>query len=187
MSEIVREDQVFPKLDEVAPKGVIKVIRRIIMENNGSLREQYVWKRGAFVTVVAIDKTKFVLKREFKYGQMCEFLTFAGGAIKKNEALFAAAARELQEELGMKSENMVTLAGSLVNSPDKSTELHYIVLARDVEVILDLEKEVGDVVRIDFDDVANILYNSHSSVRLSIVLQRLALFEALRYLRFITV
>src|SRR3989338_4079060 len=184
MPRVLSEERVFPSGSGGFPRGVIEVWKREIREDDGSRREQYIWKRGAFVIVVAVDPSgRFVFKREFKYAQMGEFLTFATGAVQeqKSESVIAAAARELREELGMAAQGLELITQvPLVNSPDKSTELHYIVLATNVRPIRGSKFEVGKIVTVPREQM---LRQFPADFRIAI--QRLAFWEAARWLRLI--
>lgn len=128
MPKIISQTQVFPEPGQKPPHGAITVLKRQIREKGGITREQFVWQRPEFVMVVPIYKGKILMKREFKYGVMENLLTFAAGAIKKDESPEVAARRELREEFGLQSENLVKL-GTYRVSPDKSTEAQHLYAA----------------------------------------------------------
>ncbi len=93
--------------------------------------DRIVWKRGDFVIVVAItDSGNVVLNREYKQAVEQTLLCLPTGGKKKDETPKAAAIRELREESGYTSstENHCHVFGPFFNSPDKSTERHYVVV-----------------------------------------------------------
>lgn len=160
---------------EPAP-GQFRILKRIIDEGNGTVRTQFVWSRGKFVIVPAVDRNgNLVFKREFKYGQMESFLTFAAGGVKVGETYSTAAERELLHEFGMKA-SLVVPFPELANSPDKSTELHQIVFALNTVDVAGVRREEGEIVRIPITDVENRI------LEIKIAIQRLAVYEMLRYL-----
>ena len=176
------EERVFPAAGKSLPKGIIAVWRREVVEDDGSRREQYIWKRGTFVVVVALDPAgNFVLKREFKYARMEEVLTFATGAIRPDEVVIGAASRELREEFGMAARRLELLTEiPFVSSPDKSTELHYVVLATNATPVAGALREPGEVVLIP---KGKMLERFPPDFR--IAMQRLAFWEAARYLQIV--
>ena len=175
--KIVSEEQVFPnKTVQEPPKGVIKVTKRTVKEDNGNDRVQYIWKRPEFVTVVPIANGEVLVKREFKYGAMEELLTFAAGAIKNNETPAEAARRELCEEFGLQSNNLGELGVYRV-SPDKSTEIQHLIIAKNCTPIVGANREPGEILRFP---ATTLQILEHPDMR--IALCRLAFFEVWRAL-----
>ena len=176
-STIVNEQRVFPAPGEQVPKGCIVVTERLIREGDGSERNQFIWLRGSFVVVVPVDAEGCIfIKSEFKYARMEDLLTFPSGGIRPEEDPLDAAKRELKEEMGLEAEDFIELSlGGFCNSPDKSTELHFIYLARGVKKIEGYDPEPGEI-----------FYYQKKGLPVTplprIALQRLALYEALRYL-----
>ena len=176
MPKLIAETQIFPPKDD-ARQGLPRITERKIEEDSGVMRSQYVWKRGAFVLVVPMESDgSLLIKKEFKYGQMKELLTFAAGGIEKNESPLEASKRELAEEFGVKAEKWDVLC-TVSNSPDKSTEIHHLFLARNLEKIT--EPEAGTILRIPRSEVSSLL-DGKGALHLEIALSRLALYESLR-------
>lgn len=92
-----------------------------------------VWIRGDFVLVVAVTpEQKIVTLCEYKQAVQTVLRGLPAGAMKKGETPQAAALRELREETGYTStEDRCRVLGPFLNSPDKSTERHFVVLVRD--------------------------------------------------------
>lgn len=91
-----------------------------------------IWRRGDFVLIVAVTADKnVVLNREYKQAAERVFLCLPAGAIKKGEKPTVAALRELLEESGYTAEeNDCCAIGPFFNSPDKSTERHFVVVIK---------------------------------------------------------
>ncbi len=182
MPALVRDEQTFPVPGSEVPRGVITVTKRVVEEDDGSIREQFIWKRGGFVVVVPVDKDgSFLLKKEFKYAAMRDLLTFPSGGIKGSESPEEAAVRELKEELGVAGRMILLSPEPLFNSPDKSTEYHFIFLALDVEEVDDGQREPGEIVRVEKRVARNFLRPAELGC-LRTALQRLAFYEALSFL-----
>lgn len=180
MNETTRkytDTQVFPAAGKPEPKGIIKVVQRLVTEPDGSTRDQYIWQRGEFVSTAIIVNDQFKLKKEFKYGVMDYVLTFAAGGVKKGESPDDAALRELRAEFG--HENIIRfmpLVGNLVNSPDKTTERQHIYLAEVTEEAK--EHEPGEIVYVPVAHGWDLLNHP----QMTSLIQRLTLVEALRHL-----
>lgn len=95
--------------------------------------DRVVWIRGDFVLVVAITPDQRVVTvREYKHAAETVLLGLPAGTKKNDETIRAAALRELREESGYTAiEDHCHVLGPFLNSPDKSTERHYVVLVRD--------------------------------------------------------
>ena len=100
----------------------------------GGKSDRIVWERRDFVLIVALtpdDNT--VLIKEYKQAHEQVFAGLPAGGIKKGETPAEAALRELNQETGyIGQEENCKVAGPFFNSPDKSTERHFVVLVGDV-------------------------------------------------------
>jgi len=96
--------------------------------------DRIVWIRGEFVLIVAVTpEQKVVVLREYKQAAGTVLLGLPAGAKKNDETPKAAALRELREESGYSAtEDHCSVFGPFLNSPDKSTEKHYVVFVSDV-------------------------------------------------------
>ncbi|MBI2047569.1 MAG: NUDIX hydrolase [Parcubacteria group bacterium] len=103
---------------------------------DGREDDRVVWTRGDFVLVVAITpKNEVVLIREYKQAIEQIVLCVPAGGREKGEDIGAAGLRELKEESGYTSHTgRCHVFGPFFNSPDKSTERHYVLVVTDAEI-----------------------------------------------------
>lgn len=99
-------------------------------EQDGTQSDRIIWRRGQFVLIVAITNSgKVIFIREYKQAIEREIACLPAGAVKKDETPIDAALRELREETGYVGiPHNCQFFGPFLNSPDKSTEQHYVVL-----------------------------------------------------------
>lgn len=105
---------------------------RIVRESGGE-DDHIIWRRGDFVVVVAMTNDgRVVMIREYKQAIEQTVFGLPAGGIKKGESPIEAALRELRQETGYEGDpaSALVLGDPLFNSPDKSTERHYIVLVQ---------------------------------------------------------
>jgi len=79
---------------------------------NGRVVNDWLWFDIADqvnILVETVDGGQYVLFRQMKYGLSSESFAVVGGLIEKNETPSAAAARELNEEMGLEATNMIYL------------------------------------------------------------------------------
>ncbi|MBI2439191.1 MAG: NUDIX hydrolase [Candidatus Moranbacteria bacterium] len=97
--------------------------------------DRVIWKRGEFVLVVPVtEDDQVVLIREYKQAVEQVLLCLPAGGKKKDETPQAAALRELREETGcVGEEGNCRVFGPFFNSPDKSTEKHFVVVVTGVK------------------------------------------------------
>ncbi|OGZ72566.1 MAG: hypothetical protein A2908_01695 [Candidatus Staskawiczbacteria bacterium RIFCSPLOWO2_01_FULL_38_12b] len=95
--------------------------------------DRIIWRRGDFVLIVAITKdAQVVLILEYKQAVEKVLLCIPAGAVKKDEKPEVAALRELRKETGFTgAEKECRVLGPFYNSPDKSTERHFVVVVTD--------------------------------------------------------
>lgn len=133
MPVVMKEEEVkFSGSAEGSEKFFRLVYRRVKI---GDKEEGHIfWKRGEFVFVVALTRdVKVVTIKEYKQAVGEIILCLPAGAKKESETPEIAALRELREETGYIGEIKNCLVfGPFLNSPDKSTELHHVVLVKDV-------------------------------------------------------
>lgn len=96
--------------------------------------QRIIWRRGDFVVVVAIVDNKIVMITEFKHAVQENLLCLPAGAMKDGETPQDAGLRELFEETGYIGQpETCKVFGPFFNSPDKSTERHFVVLVNNVK------------------------------------------------------
>lgn len=103
---------------------------RKVLDQNGTQSDRIIWRRGDFVLIVAItEKEEFVLIKEYKQAVEKAIWCIPAGSVKKGETPKAAALRELREETGYTGlEEKCLVSEPFYNSPDKSTERHFVVV-----------------------------------------------------------
>lgn len=150
--------------------------------------DRIIWKRGSFVLIVAFvtgDKIergerirRLVTIREYKQAAERILLGLPAGAIKAGETPEAAARRELEEETGyVPTESAIVVRSGVLNSPDKSTEKHHIVLFPNVTLgSRGARQEVTESI---LDVELHTPYSALEDSDFQIGLHRLAVYETL--------
>jgi ADP-ribose pyrophosphatase len=98
--------------------------------NNG-IREVAIHPGGA-VIIPMNENGKVVMVKQFRYPIQQTIFELPAGKLDKNEDPFICAVRELEEETGYKSNNVVKL-GSIFTTPGFCTEVLHIFLAKDLK------------------------------------------------------
>ena len=104
-----------------------------IVNENGTIgyREVMVHPGGAAVVAVK-DDGKILLVTQFRYPIQATIFELPAGKIDKSEDPAVCAARELEEETGYKSDNIVKL-GEIVSTPGFCDERLHLYLARNLK------------------------------------------------------
>ena len=99
------------KLSErIAYSGWRKIIVRKFLMPNGKEAEFDIIGNGDFVTVAAFTENReAILVNQFRVGAERNIISFPEGGIDENETLEDASARELLEETGYKTEEIIFL------------------------------------------------------------------------------
>lgn len=97
---------------------------------NDGIREVAIHPGGAVVVPIK-DDGKIVMVKQFRYPIQKVLLELPAGKLEKGEDPFVCAARELEEETGYKSKNIVKL-GAIYTTPGFCTEVLHIYLAKDL-------------------------------------------------------
>ncbi|MGE5683278.1 MAG: NUDIX hydrolase [Bacillota bacterium] len=97
---------------------------------NAGIREIAIHPGGAVVVPVKSDG-KIVMVKQYRYPIKKVLLELPAGKLEKGEDPLLCAARELEEETGYKSGNIVKL-GSIYTTPGFCTEVLHIYMAKDL-------------------------------------------------------
>jgi ADP-ribose pyrophosphatase len=149
-SEIVFRGKVFDvQVDEIE-----------YMSGNLGRREVAVHPGGA-VAVPLLRNNNIIMITQFRYPLQKMSLEFPAGKLDKGEDPFSCAVRELEEETGYKSNNVVKL-GSIYTTPGFCTEELHIYLARDL-INGEHNREEGElemeVIEFSFDEAERKILN----------------------------
>ncbi len=99
-----------------------------VRANTGTFQMEVLEHTGG-VAVVPIDgDDKVLMVRQYRHAVGQELLEIPAGTVKKGEDHVLCAARELQEEVGMKADNL-DLIGEFFLAPGYSSELMRVYLA----------------------------------------------------------
>ena len=110
------------------------------------------------VSVLPVLNGSVVLLRQYRHALGAYHLEVPSGVVEEGEAPVAAAARELEEEAGLKATRLDLLFEGVV-SPGYSTEYSYVFLAEEPEKTQPRreEHEVIDTVEIPLGEAFNML------------------------------
>lgn len=131
-------DNKLPKILEikqVAKTKLFKIESMRLTFSNGVEREYErikEWEPGVVLMVPMLDKDTLLLTVEYAAGVNQYALSFPKGRIEHGEDCFAAANRELQEEIKYKSNKMSYIHGMTLSPNYNATQMH-IVLAESLE------------------------------------------------------
>jgi len=120
-SEIVYRGKVFnTRIDQIEYNSGNKAVREVAEHPGGA------------VDVPVTNDGKIVMVTQHRFPIDKVLLELPAGKLGKNEDPFVCAKRELEEETGYKSENIIEL-GSIYTTPGYSSERLWIYLARDLK------------------------------------------------------
>jgi len=108
----------------------LKVDQIIYDSGNEGIREVAVHPGGAVIVPVKEDG-KIVMVKQFRYPFQKFLIELPAGKLDKNEDPMHCAIRELEEETGYKSENVIKL-GSIYTTPGFCSEELHIYLAKNL-------------------------------------------------------
>ncbi len=119
-SEIIYRGKVFDlQVDEITYNSGNKGIREIAIHAGGA------------VVLPLKDDGKIIMVRQFRYPFNKFMLELPAGKLDKGEDPFNCAYRELEEETGYKSDNIIKL-GAICTTPGFCSEILHLYLARDL-------------------------------------------------------
>lgn len=97
---------------------------------NKGIREVAVHPGGAVVVPVTVNK-KIIMVTQFRYPLQKIMLELPAGKLERGEDPLECAVRELQEETGNKTKNIIKL-GTIATTPGFCSEILHIYLAKDL-------------------------------------------------------
>jgi ADP-ribose pyrophosphatase len=142
----------------VAQYRFLEVLRHTLTRNEVE-RSVHTLRTPDWCSVVPLTSDgRIILVRQHRYGIDADTLEVPGGIIDPGELPLHAAARELREETGWSSDDVIELATTHANPPQQTTRLHCF-LARDCSPLEDGQRldetedcEVVLMTRVELDD-----------------------------------
>ncbi|MBT3188401.1 MAG: NUDIX hydrolase [Anaerolineae bacterium] len=140
-------------------KGRVFTIRRDNLRTpDGRTTKFDIVEHHGSVVILPVDSDgNLLLVRQYRHAAVDDLLELPAGVLEKNEEPILSAGRELREETGMASDNLIEL-GKFYLAPGYSTELMTVFLATDLRVDpLDPDAdEFLDVVKMPIAEVLSI-------------------------------
>ena len=127
---------------------------------NGELAKREIVEHNGGACVLYVENDEFLFVKQYRYAYQEEVLEIPAGKLEKGENPILAAARELEEETGIKSENLQHLF-TLYPSPGYTNEKIYIyqaISAHQAEAHLD-DGEYLDAEYVPLEKVQEMLAN----------------------------
>jgi ADP compounds hydrolase len=121
-------------VESLISTDIIKIEKVKLKFSNGVQREYQrfaQWPNGIIMVIPMLDDETMLLIREYCAGIEDYALTLPKGKVDANELPVDAANRELQEEIGYGSKNLILLR-SMTQSPSYSSTLMHMYLATDL-------------------------------------------------------
>ncbi len=122
------------KKSEILFRGKVfdlQVDQIIYDSGNEGIREVAVHPGGAVIAAVN-DEGKLIFVKQFRYPLQKFLIELPAGKLEVNEDPMVCAVRELQEETGYKSNDVVKL-GAIATTPGFCTEILHIYLAKNLK------------------------------------------------------
>jgi ADP-ribose pyrophosphatase len=107
-------------------------VDEIVNENGTTGYREVVVHPGGAAIVAVKDDGKILMVTQFRYPIQKTIYELPAGKLDKSEEPALCAARELEEETGYKSDNIIKL-GEIVSSPGFCDEILHLFLARDLK------------------------------------------------------
>lgn len=126
-----------PQILEVKPVTTTQIfnIERITLKfSNGAQRNferLKLWEPGVVMIVAMPDPDTILLVKEYGAGVNDYILSFPKGRVERDEDVYTAANRELQEEIGYAAKKL-TLLRTMTTSPNYSPTQTHLILAEDL-------------------------------------------------------
>lgn len=167
-SELIYEGKIITVIkDEVVLENGEQAFREVVLHNGG-------------VCVVPLTKDKEVIfVKQYRYPFATTLLEVPAGKLEKGEDPLECGKRELEEEAGVKSDNIISL-GVMYPTTGYVSEKIYMYLAKDLEQSvqkLDAD-EFLDVVKIPLKDALNMVLNDEiNDAKTQIAILKTAIIE----------
>jgi ADP-ribose pyrophosphatase len=115
---------------EVLYEGKLRAVRDVIETSDGKLvRHETIEHPGAVVVLPILADGKFVFVEQYRHSIREVLLELPAGTLEKGEEPSVCALRELTEEIGMTSDDLVSL-GELLPAPGFCNERQYLFCGR---------------------------------------------------------
>lgn len=126
---------------------------------NGNLLDATIFEFRSWANIVALTKNnEVVLVRQYRHGVCESLLEFPGGVVEDGEDPIEGAKRELLEETGYTTSNIIQV-GKIYPNPALQTNTLYCYLALDVENVSRQSLDAGEDIEVHllpFDELVEI-------------------------------
>ncbi len=158
-----------------------KLERRVITDGTKA-HIHIIWDRPSFVLVVATTETgNLVLIQEYKQAVKQDLYCLPAGTIKPGESPIEAGLRELRQESGYTgSKEGASVIGPIFNSPDKSTERHWVVILKNVIPGKGPQPEPGEAITRSFETTTETALSGDVKIGMHLLALYLTLHHASR-------
>lgn len=135
----------------------------VSLANQKLAKRELVFHPGG-VGIVAIDKGKIFLVKQFRKPFNKILTEIPAGKLEYGEDPLEAAKRELEEEIGYKAGNIISI-GAYYSSPGFCNEVIHLYLATELEFVGTHpdEDEFLEIITMDLNEAYNMIFNDSES------------------------